>query len=47
VSLFEGDALLFMGRHLVHFREGTLEDDEITSNLFLHWVQDDFDATLD
>eukprot|EP01127_Copromyxa_protea_P016373 TRINITY_DN4850_c0_g1_i1.p1 TRINITY_DN4850_c0_g1~~TRINITY_DN4850_c0_g1_i1.p1 ORF type:complete len:250 (+),score=40.88 TRINITY_DN4850_c0_g1_i1:97-846(+) len=47
VSLFEGDALLFMGRHLVHYREGTLKGEEITSNIFLHWVQDDFDASLD
>jgi len=48
IPLQEGDALLFMGRHLVHYREGTLKEvEDVTSNIFLHWVQDDFDAPLD
>eukprot|EP01126_Amoeba_proteus_P019153 TRINITY_DN197_c0_g1_i11.p1 TRINITY_DN197_c0_g1~~TRINITY_DN197_c0_g1_i11.p1 ORF type:complete len:388 (-),score=56.86 TRINITY_DN197_c0_g1_i11:98-1261(-) len=47
LSLFEGDALLFMGRHLTHWREGPLPEGHQTYNLFLHYVQENFSLVLD
>lgn len=42
-----GDALLFMGRHLVHFRRTTLEEGRFLDQLFLHHVQDSFTGWYD
>lgn len=47
VSLLEGDGLLLMGRHLVHFRNQTLPEGHRTHNTFLHYVQDDWTSSLD
>lgn len=41
-DLYEGDALLFMGRHLVHFRRGQLPEGSKTTQVFMHWVPEDF-----
>jgi tetratricopeptide (TPR) repeat protein len=46
-DLYAGDALLFMGRHLVHFRRGALPDGQWTNQAFLHYVQQDFAGKLD
>jgi len=45
--LYEGDALLFMGRHLVHWRIGPQKKDHETYNIFLHYVQSDFHLNLE
>jgi tetratricopeptide (TPR) repeat protein len=45
--LHEGDALLFMGRHLVHWRYGQQKEGHSTYNVFLHYVQNDFKRWLD
>lgn len=45
-QLFAGDALLFMGRHLVHFRRGSLPEDRWINQVFLHYVQEDFEGGL-
>eukprot|EP01125_Pyxidicula_operculata_P006666 TRINITY_DN2296_c0_g1_i2.p1 TRINITY_DN2296_c0_g1~~TRINITY_DN2296_c0_g1_i2.p1 ORF type:complete len:363 (-),score=87.65 TRINITY_DN2296_c0_g1_i2:134-1222(-) len=45
--LYAGDGLLFMGRHLVHFREGTLDEGRWVHQSFLHYVPNDFAGTLD
>jgi len=42
-----GDALLFMGRHLVHFRKGELGENRWLDQLFLHHVQDSFTGWYD
>jgi len=41
-DLYAGDALLFMGRHLVHFRRGKLGEGHWVNNAFLHFVQENF-----
>lgn len=45
--LSRGDGLLFMGRHLIHFREGKLTKGHWLRQAFLHYVRDDFDKELD
>jgi hypothetical protein len=45
-DLYEGDALLFMGRHLAHFRRGELPAGQTTTQVFMHWVPDDFAGNL-
>lgn len=45
-NLYSGDALLFMGRHLVHFRRGALPEGSWTNQIFLHYVQEDFTGEL-
>ena len=45
-DLYAGDALLFMGRHLIHFRRGLLPEGEWTSQIFMHFVQDNFSGAL-
>jgi len=47
-DLYEGDGLLFMGRHMIHFRKGMLLGEKRWLNqVFLHFVQDHFTGTLD
>jgi len=46
-GLHEGDALLFMGRHLIHWRYGAQKEGHSTYNVFLHYVQNDFKKWLD
>lgn len=41
-ALYAGDGLLFMGRHLVHFRRGILQPGKWVHQVFLHFVQEDF-----
>lgn len=43
----DNNLLLFMGRHLVHFRVGLLEEGKWARQVFLHYVRDDFKKTLD
>jgi hypothetical protein len=45
-DLYAGDALLFMGRHLVHFRRGKLPEGQWTNQVFLHHVQEGFTKGL-
>jgi tetratricopeptide (TPR) repeat protein len=45
-DLYAGDALLFMGRQLVHFRRGKLPDGHTTNQAFLHYVPADFKGKL-
>jgi len=45
--LYEGDVLLFMGRHLNHWRVGPQPEGHETYNVFLHYVQDNFEKVLD
>jgi len=45
--LYPGDCLLFMGRHLVHFRRTTLPEDQTLDQIFLHQVQDTFPSIYD
>jgi hypothetical protein len=45
-DLYAGDALLFMGRHLIHFRRGELPEGEWTNQVFMHFVQEDFSGGL-
>jgi hypothetical protein len=45
-DLYAGDALLFMGRHLVHFRRGKLPEGHTTNQAFLHYVPADFTGKL-
>lgn len=45
-DLYAGDALLFMGRHLIHFRRGALPEGEWTNQAFLHYVKEDFEGDL-
>lgn len=45
-DLYAGDALLFMGRHLIHFRRGVLPEGEWTNQMFMHFVQEGFTGTL-
>lgn len=45
-DLYAGDALLFMGRHLIHFRRGELPAGEWTNQLFMHFVQEGFTGGL-
>jgi len=45
-DLYAGDCLLFMGRHLVHFRRGALGEAHWLNQVFLHYVQQDFTKTL-
>jgi len=45
--LLPGDALIFMGRHLVHFRKGQLGEGRWLDQLFLHHVQDTFQGKYD
>jgi len=48
VELMAGDGLLFMGRHMIHFRKGLLiGEDRWLNQVFLHYVQEDFQGTLD
>ena len=45
-DLLAGDGLLFMGRHLVHFRRGALKQGGRTLQVFMHYVQENFNRTL-
>lgn len=45
-DLYSGDGLLFMGRHLIHFRRGKLPEGHWTNQIFLHFVQEDFTGEL-
>lgn len=45
-DLYAGDAVLFMGRHLIHFRRGELPQGEWTNQLFMHFVQEGFTGGL-
>lgn len=45
-DLYAGDGLLFMGRHLIHFRRGDLPEGEWTNQLFMHFVQEGFTGGL-
>jgi tetratricopeptide (TPR) repeat protein len=45
-DLYAGDALLFMGRHLVHFRRGALPQGQWTNQVFLHYVPEVFNRGL-
>lgn len=45
-DLYAGDALLFMGRHLIHFRRGQLPPGEWTNQIFMHYVQEGFTGKL-
>lgn len=45
-DLLSGDALLFMGRHLVHWRKGALPEGHWTNQVFMHFVQEDFTGEL-
>lgn len=45
-DLLPGDSLLFMGRHLVHFRATPLPEGHSTNQVFLHYVQENFDGEL-
>jgi hypothetical protein len=48
VDLLAGDGLLFMGRHMVHFRKGLLlGKDRFLNQIFLHYVQEYFNGSLD
>lgn len=47
VNLFEGDGLILMGRHLVHFRNKSLPEGHRTHNSFLHYVANDWTGSLD
>jgi len=38
--LYPGDCLLFMGRHLIHFRRTTLPENQYMDHIFLHNVRD-------
>jgi hypothetical protein len=47
-DLYEGDGLLFMGRHLIHYRKGIfMGEDRWLDQVFLHFVQEDFTGLLD
>jgi len=47
-DLYEGDGLLFMGRHMIHFRKGMLlGKNRWLNQVFLHYVQEGFTKTLD
>jgi len=46
-NLYPGDALLFMGRHLVHFRRDVLGEARWLDQVFLHHVQDSFAGWYD
>eukprot|EP01130_Rhizamoeba_saxonica_P000724 TRINITY_DN10657_c0_g1_i1.p1 TRINITY_DN10657_c0_g1~~TRINITY_DN10657_c0_g1_i1.p1 ORF type:complete len:456 (-),score=71.12 TRINITY_DN10657_c0_g1_i1:31-1224(-) len=46
VELLAGDALLFMGRHLTHWREGELENGRTVNQIFLHYVRSSFNGEL-
>jgi len=41
------DALLYMGRHLVHFHRTTLKRSETLLQILLHFVQEDFNDVYD
>jgi len=45
--LYPGDCLLFMGRHLVHFRRTTLPVDQSLNQIFFHHVRDGWDGIYD
>eukprot|EP01120_Amphizonella_sp_Union-15-10_P012053 TRINITY_DN5296_c0_g1_i2.p1 TRINITY_DN5296_c0_g1~~TRINITY_DN5296_c0_g1_i2.p1 ORF type:complete len:349 (-),score=48.00 TRINITY_DN5296_c0_g1_i2:62-1108(-) len=45
-DLYAGDCLLFMGRHLIHFRRGSLSEGRAVNQVFLHYVQENFDKSL-
>jgi len=45
-ELYAGDALLFMGRHLIHFRRGHLPAGQWINQVFLHYVREDFSLPL-
>jgi len=48
VDLMASDGLLFMGRHMIHFRKGLLLGKDRTLNqVFLHYVREDFTDLLD
>jgi tetratricopeptide (TPR) repeat protein len=48
VELLAGDGLLFMGRHMIHFRKGLLlGEDRWLNQIFFHYVQEGFTGTLD
>jgi len=48
VNLLAGDGLLFMGRHMIHFRKGLLlGKDRFLNQVFLHYVQENFAGSLD
>lgn len=45
-DLYMGDALLFMGRTLIHFRRGQLTEGSSVNQVFLHFVQENFEGPL-
>lgn len=45
-ELYDGDALLFMGRHLVHFRRGSLPPGQWLNQIFFHYVQENFEGAF-
>eukprot|EP01125_Pyxidicula_operculata_P007839 TRINITY_DN2653_c0_g2_i1.p1 TRINITY_DN2653_c0_g2~~TRINITY_DN2653_c0_g2_i1.p1 ORF type:complete len:549 (+),score=97.85 TRINITY_DN2653_c0_g2_i1:1169-2815(+) len=46
--LYPGDGLLFMGRHLVHFRESALSgEDRWVNHVFLHYAQENYKGTFE
>eukprot|EP01121_Diplochlamys_sp_Union-15-3_P005377 TRINITY_DN1570_c0_g1_i1.p1 TRINITY_DN1570_c0_g1~~TRINITY_DN1570_c0_g1_i1.p1 ORF type:complete len:490 (-),score=73.02 TRINITY_DN1570_c0_g1_i1:82-1551(-) len=45
-DLYAGDALLFMGRHLIHFRRGALGAGKWINQIFLHYVREEFSKSL-
>jgi len=47
VTLRDGDGLLFMGRHLPHFRRGELKEGNKLNQVFLHYVREEFTGSLD
>eukprot|EP01126_Amoeba_proteus_P054627 TRINITY_DN6731_c0_g1_i6.p1 TRINITY_DN6731_c0_g1~~TRINITY_DN6731_c0_g1_i6.p1 ORF type:complete len:285 (+),score=44.23 TRINITY_DN6731_c0_g1_i6:205-1059(+) len=46
-DLLDGDAMVFMGHHMVHWRVGELPEAHETYSLFLHYVQTNFTNFLD
>eukprot|EP01125_Pyxidicula_operculata_P016835 TRINITY_DN5832_c0_g1_i1.p1 TRINITY_DN5832_c0_g1~~TRINITY_DN5832_c0_g1_i1.p1 ORF type:complete len:514 (+),score=70.23 TRINITY_DN5832_c0_g1_i1:81-1544(+) len=45
--LYAGDGLMFMGRHLIHFRRGLLGEGRWLNQVFLHHVNHDFESIYD
>jgi len=45
--LYPGDCLLFMGRHLVHFRRTPLPESQMQQQIFFHHVPEDFPDLYD
>lgn len=45
-ELMPGDGFLFMGRVLVHYRKGALPEGRWVNQIFLHYVNEKFDKSL-